>query len=219
MVRGRSSALGVMVKAPRAGEVKTRLVPPLTLLEAAGLYEAFLKDISLRLKSLSDIDIHIFLTPNNAEVELSVVFEGYSSFIPQSSGNLGDRLKSAFDILFSKGYEDVAIIGSDSPDLPLEYIEETFSRLKSKEVEVVLGPAKDGGYYLVAMRGRHYSIFNDINWSTPGVLDETLKRAKADDIKTVLLKEWYDIDTVEDLALIKGSVEAVFTSEFLEALK
>ena len=219
MVRGRSSALGVMVKAPRAGEVKTRLVPPLTLLEAAGLYEAFLKDISLRLKSLSDIDVHIFFTPNDAEAELSLIFEGYSSFIPQSSGNLGERLKSAFDTLFNKGYEDVAIIGSDSPDLPLEYIEEAFSRSSSKKAEVVLGPAKDGGYYLVAMRAKHYSIFNDISWSTPGVLDETLKRAGVDDIKVVLLKEWYDIDMVEDLALIKGSVEAVFTSDFMDALK
>lgn len=212
-------ALAVMVKAPRPGEVKTRLVPPLTNVEACGLYEAFLKDIALRLKSLSDIDIHIFFTPEDSQEQVSSIFNAYNSFIPQSGDDLGRRLESAFEVLFNDGYEDVAIIGSDSPDLPLEYIEDAFSCLNSEDAELVLGPARDGGYYLVAMRGRHYAILNEINWSTPDVLDETLKRARSEGIKTTLVSEWYDIDTVEDLALIKDSSEAVFTSKFMEALK
>lgn len=217
MVKGTKCALAVFVKAPRAGEVKTRLVPPLTNIEARNLYEAFLKDISERLNPLSDIDIHIFFTPddNAAIAELSAIFKGYQYFIPQMGLTLGDKLTAAFEHLFNDGYANIAIIGSDSPDLPVEYIEEAFSRLNSSDFELVLGPAKDGGYYLVAMGKKYYSIFEGINWSTSSVLSETLERAKADGLEVALLKEWYDVDTSGDLKSLIDGNDASHSTSFI----
>ena len=218
MVKETKCALAVFVKAPRVGEVKTRLVPPLTDVEASGLYEAFLKDIAERLKSLPhDIDIHIFYTPddNAAIAELSAIFKGYQTFIPQIGLTLGDRLTAAFEHLFNDGYAKIAIIGSDSPDLPVEYIEEAFFRLTSTSAEIVLGPAKDGGYYLVAMGKRHYSIFEGINWSTSSVLSETIERAKADGLEVTLLREWYDVDTSEDLKSLIDVNDARHSTSFI----
>ncbi|HLO25494.1 MAG TPA: TIGR04282 family arsenosugar biosynthesis glycosyltransferase, partial [Geobacteraceae bacterium] len=118
---------------------------------------------------------------------------------PQRGADLGERMASAFAELFAMGYGRVAIIGTDLPDLPLEYVEEAFRRLANRKVDAVFGPAEDGGYYLIAMRKLHGGLFRDIPWSSGTVLARSLERAEEDGIRTALLPPWHDVDTAGDL--------------------
>ncbi|MEE9615024.1 MAG: TIGR04282 family arsenosugar biosynthesis glycosyltransferase, partial [Thermodesulfobacteriota bacterium] len=200
-----------MIRVPVPGEVKTRLTPPLTPVEAAGLYRAFLADIFSRITGLRGVDIHSFYTPGNTggpDRELAEIVPQETSLTPQKGRDLGERMFNVFSGLFERGYERVALIGSDSPDLPLAHIEEAFSALETLPHGLVLGPARDGGYYLIAMDGPSQAPFEGVTWSTETVLEETVKRARENGMQVRLLKEWYDIDTPEDLLLLKGSVEA-----------
>jgi hypothetical protein len=104
----------------------------------------------------------------------------------------------------------VVIIGSDSPTLPREHVTAAFERLR--QADVVLGPATDGGYYLVGMRGRCWPIFEGIEWSTPTVLADTIDRVRQAGAKLALLPPWYDVDTAADLHLLRGHVAGLIYS-------
>ena len=147
----KENALVVMLKAPVEGEVKTRLVPPLTAKEAATLYRAFIKDTLNNLSRLKDIALYAFFTPAGGKADISDIITQGISLIPQKDGDLGERIYGVFECLFNAGHKRVAVIGSDSPDIPLEYIETAFSMLKESQGSLILGPATDGGYYLIAM--------------------------------------------------------------------
>ena len=215
------NALAVMARAPRPGNVKTRITS-LTIEEKASLYRAFITDTFNRIKNLGGVDIFSFYTPLSGRDEISKVIP-YRVFLTAQKGrDLGERLFNVFFSLFRRGYERVAVIGSDSPSLPPEYVQEAFSILKGSET-LVLGPAKDGGYYLVAMDRVSFkragkTLFSGIQWSSPMVLKETVKRAKANNIALKLLKQWYDIDTKEDLYLLKDNKDAPISSGYLKEI-
>src|SRR3972149_2924412 len=137
----KENALVVMLKAPREGEVKTRLIPPLTAKEAATLYRAFIKDTLSNLSRLKDIALYAFFTPFAGKADIADI-------IPQKDGDLGERIYGVFECLFNSGHKRAVVMGSDSPDIPLEYIETSFSMLKESQGSLILGPATDGGYYL-----------------------------------------------------------------------
>lgn len=219
------SALGVMVRVPKPGIVKTRLVPPLTHEEAANLYCAFLRDTFDCLSSLAEKDIHIFYTPVNKKEELVELIElvpDGAVLTPQKGRDLGDRLKNAFETLFEKSYQRVCIIGSDSPDMPPKLIDEAFARLEQtpgpegRSTGVVLGPTEDGGYYLIGMDSPFDVLFTGIPWSTERVLTETIKRAEEAGIRVSLIDKWHDIDTPADLACLKDNDDAPESSGFLK---
>jgi rSAM/selenodomain-associated transferase 1 len=117
--------------------------------------------------------------------------------VPQEGQDLGERLIRAFDRLFAAGHDRVAIIGSDSPHLPATHMNEAFELLAS--CDVVFGPSRDGGYYLVALNRPRPELFRDVPWSTDAVLARSLEIAAGADIRTALLPEWCDVDTVADL--------------------
>lgn len=205
-----------MVKGPVPGHVKTRLTPPLTPEEAATLYRAFVLDTFSRVSTISDIDIIAPYSPHSEEDEgvvecLNVIPKGIT-VTTQKGRDLGERLFNVFKWAFSHDYRRVVIIGSDSPDIPLDYIEEAFRELENKDI--VLGPTSDGGYYLVGMRILSIVPFTGIKWSTPSVFGETLKRIRATDMKLSILKEWHDIDTPEDLEALKTATQ--YDSELRE---
>ena len=215
------SALGVMVRVPKPGIVKTRLVPPLTHEEAANLYCAFLRDTFDCLSSLAEKDIHIFYTPVNKKEELVELIElvpDGAVLTPQKGCDLGERLKNAFETLFEKGYQRVCIIGSDSPDMPPKLIDEAFLTLTHGQNPegVVLGPTEDGGYYLIGMVIPFDVLFTGIPWSTERVFTETLKRAEEAGIRVSLIDKWHDIDTPADLAYLKDNDDAPESSGFLK---
>ncbi len=200
-------ALAVMFKAPEPGKVKTRLVPPLTHEQAAGLYACFIKDVFNTAKGLRGVDIYGAFAGRIKEGEDYGV-----NLFEQEGAGLGDRIYSVFRGLFRKGYERVTVIGSDSPDLPREVIKGSFRLLDG--ADLVLGPARDGGYYLVAMKRLMDEPFKDIPWSTGMVLEATVKRAQEAAISFKLLKPWHDIDTIHDLTRLNRA-SAPLTSVFL----
>lgn len=197
----RGSALVVMCKSPVAGRVKTRLVPPLTGVEAATLYTHFIADIFCTLKRVSDVKLYLAILGEGSEKALELSIPKGVEVFGQSGDDLGERLYDVMKRLFENGHERVAIIGSDSPDIPPEYIADAFLRLKADSSKVVLGPADDGGYYLIALARLDERPFIGINWSTASVLEDTIARLRND---ALLLEPWYDVDRPADiLRLVK----------------
>lgn len=199
-------ALVIMVKPPRPGFVKTRLVPPLSSVEAATLYSHFITDTIKTLSSLENIKFYLALEYEDGS-EPSLKFSLPSGFeiIDQAGETLGARLLDIFKRLFDAGTSRVAIVGSDSPDLPPEFVADAFAKLRQDSSKVVLGPAIDGGYYLIAMSSLDERPFHNIKWSTPSVLDDTLKNLGID---AILLDRWHDIDRPEDVAKLSETGSA-----------
>lgn len=186
--------LAIFAKTPVPGKVKTRLSPPLSLHQAAELYSCMLLDTIARTRSLG-IDIVIFY---EGDREFFRAAAPEATLIHQQDGGLGIRLEHAFDALAELGYGPRVVIGTDGPDLPLHYMEKAF-QLLDEGTEAVFGPAEDGGYYLVALKGAYGAVFRDIPWSGEQVLDKTLQQAEASGLSVSLLPHWFDVDSYQDL--------------------
>jgi rSAM/selenodomain-associated transferase 1 len=219
-------ALVVIAKAPREGEVKTRLSGALSPPEARRLYVAFLSDTFALMEDVREerenLGLALCYTPEGEEAAFEDVEREGSLMIPQRGENLGERLTNCFADLFDLGFESVVVIGADSPTLPGEYVFDAFECFETDD-DVVVGPAEDGGYYLVGMRKLHRRIFEDIPWGAAGVLDATIERAREAELNLVLLPEWRDVDTPEDFERLKRELgenreAAKFTRRFLKEL-
>ena len=209
-------ALAIFAKTPLPGRVKTRLSPHLSPDQAAELYRCMLLDIIGRAAEL--------------RAEIVIFYEGSADFfrdvapdallVRQSTGGLGERLEHAFHQLSRHGYGPRVVIGTDSPDLPLAFIEEAFQKLEQGS-EAVFGPAEDGGYYLVGVRGGCGTVFQDIPWSSDKVLETSLTRSEASGLTAATLPGWYDVDSWEDLlrpSLLEPTNGAPRTRAFIAAL-
>ena len=212
------SAIAVMLKAPHPGEVKTRLCPPLTHLEAAELYRRFIIDTFGNISPLGGVDIYAAYSPDGALPEISPYLPTGAGAFAQKGDGLGRRLYNAFSELFSRGCKRAVIIGSDSPDIPVDYIEDGFRHLDDG-ARLVLGPAMDGGYYLIGLDSLTEVPFTGIPWSTDEVLKRTIDNAGRAQMKYRLLPRWHDIDTPEDLQLLKDNPGCPRSAEFLASLK
>jgi rSAM/selenodomain-associated transferase 1 len=190
-------ALFVMAKDPRAGQVKTRLCPPFTPELAARLYQCFLSDVLDLVAGLSGVDPVVAYSPPEAAEEFARLTSGRFRLVPQNGADLGARLENTFRVLFQQGYERVAAMSTDSPDLPAEYLQEAFARLE--EAPVVLGPCPDGGYYLIGLSELVPALFREMPWSTERVVQETEMRASRLGANVAHLPEWDDVDTAADL--------------------
>jgi rSAM/selenodomain-associated transferase 1 len=200
-------ALFVMAKDPRAGQVKTRLCPPLTPEVAARLYQCFLLDVLDLVAGLPGVDPVIAFSPPEAQEEFSRLTSGRFQLIPQEGPDLGARLENSFRVLFQQGYTRVAAVSTDTPDLPAKYLQEAFFRLR--DARVVLGPCPDGGYYLIGLSSPTPELFRDMPWSTDRVVPETEVRVKSMGLALSYLPEWHDVDTGADLErLVRELTEA-----------
>jgi len=215
-----------MAKAPREGEVKTRLFGALSPEEAKRLYIAFLSDTFALMEEAMDereeLSLALCYTPEGEEETFEGVEREGSLMLPQRGRDLGERLTNCFTDLFAMGFQSVVVIGADSPTLPGEYVFDAFECFETDD-DVVIGPTEDGGYYLVGMRKLHRRIFEDIPWGAGGALGATLDRAKEAELDLVLLPEWRDVDTPEDFERLKRELEenkdgAKFTRRFLKEL-
>src|SRR5438552_9680100 len=195
-------AVAIMAKAPRAGEVKTRLCPPLSLADAAELYRRFLLDKIEQVRSLRTASLAIAYTPAEARAFFEEVAPGFV-LVPQRGADLGDRLANSLGELLDKGHQGALAIDSDTPTLPLGYLEQALDSVTTPNVDVVLGPTEDGGYYLIGLRTVHRELFEAMAWSTSQVLPETMRRADAKGLRVVCLPPWSDIDTPMDLARLQ----------------
>jgi rSAM/selenodomain-associated transferase 1 len=197
--------LGVFVKVPEPGRVKTRLVPPLSGDGACRLYRAFVSDLFLGIGKLKKVRGTVFYSGEDPEKLKDLIPESYE-LVPQRGATLGERLVAAFDHLLAEEERTAVIIGSDSPDLPVQYLKRAFLKLKHKDV--VLGPAADGGYYLVGLKARAPELFEGIDWGENAVLGQTLERIKSKEVTLSALPLWYDVDTPAALRLLCDMIRA-----------
>ena len=189
-------ALAVMTKAPRAGHVKTRLVPPLTPEEAAQLNRCFLRDTAAAIsgavgKAARGIAVY---TPIGTEPDYIGILPGDFDLLPQRGQSFGERLINAADDLFGIGFSSVCLIDSDSPTVPSAAYVDAVKLLRSDGERIVLGPSDDGGYYLVGLKRLQRRIFEQIEWSSGRVLDQTIQRAAELKVAVELLPSGYDVD-------------------------
>jgi len=213
-----NKALLIFAKQPLPGKVKTRLSPPFSLQEAAEIYRCMLSDTLVKVAEFGDVEKFLFFEPSSGAEDFFRANFPAMRCLPQLGAGLGERLEKAFETVFALGFESVAVIGTDSPDLPLSYLRQPFRLLEKGQADVVFGPAADGGYYLLALARSCAGLFRDIPWSTNLVLEKSLRAAVALQLRTVCLPVWHDMDTVEDLKeflAAAGSGSAPRTLDFL----
>jgi len=197
--------LGVFAKQPLPGAVKTRVAAETSPDFAARLSEALLRDTLFRFRRVEAHRVLAF-TPPEAGDFFDELAQGIFVISPQSTGDLGARMAHFFREQLTQSGR-VVLIGTDSPSLPLEYVEGAFEELRS--ADVVLGPASDGGFYLIGCRESvPEGIFQGVDWGEATVLGQTVERLPAG-CKLALLPPWYDVDTLRDLAIMKCHVLAM----------
>lgn len=215
-----------MAKAPREGEVKTRLIGALGPAAATELYINFLRDTFAVMEAVWDeretLSLVLCYVPEGAEEAFEIIDREGSLMMAQRGDDLGERLCNCFADLFELGFDSVVVIGADSPTLPGDYLIEAFESL-TREYDVVIGPAEDHGYYLIGMRSLHRRIFEEVPWGTSGVLAATQERAREVGLNLASLPVWYDVDTPEELEKLKRELgrdgsSAKSTHKFLKDL-
>jgi uncharacterized protein len=194
--RRRRDALTVIAKEPVAGLAKTRLVPALGEAGAAKAAAAMLTDTLAAVRA-ADAEPWLCFTPAEARERLGRLAPGFG-LLAQAPGDLGDRLAACLADLLAAGADRVAIVGADTPQVPPASYRRAFALLD--EADVVLGPALDGGYYLVAAKTAEPDLFVGITMGTGVVLSETLAGAARAGLLVALLPPLRDLDRVEDLA-------------------
>jgi rSAM/selenodomain-associated transferase 1 len=197
------SVLAVMAKAPRAGEVKTRLCPPLSPDDAAQLARAFLLDAVDLVRSVGAARPAVAYAPADTRAFFHAIAPDFA-LVMQRGEDLGARLSHAFEDLLAGGAPRAIVIGTDVPTLPSAVLGAAVERLAG--ADLVLGPSEDGGYYLVGLREPRPALFADMAWSTEVVFDETMRRASALGLDVALMPAWFDVDTAGDLERLEASL-------------
>ena len=187
------NALILFAKSPRLGGVKTRISTSLGKEKALAIYEQLLK-LNCDLCSSFNGSKYIFWDqiPEGAWSEMRQNFK----FVLQLGTDLGKKMENAFSHLFKQGYQKIILIGTDCPYLSMEDLERAFAVLSKQEL--VLGPAEDGGYYMIGMKSLHPSLFEGISWSTSKVLAQTIHKLETRGVSFELLPTYSDIDTEKD---------------------
>lgn len=197
--------LAIFVKAPVAGSVKTRLSPPLSPGTAAVIYGSMTKDIVDRLGSAGGWDTAVYYAPPDAGAVIEAWLPGVDSFHPQAGEDLGARQLRVFIESAEAGYGKTVLIGSDCPSISAADVSSAFSLLAYRDV--VLGPAGDGGYYLVGAKQPFPGIFRGISWGTVEVLEQSKTRLREEGLSYALIDEKADIDRYEDLVAFHRSLD------------
>jgi hypothetical protein len=189
------SLVYVVAKAPRAGEAKTRLCPPLRPVEAAQLAGAFLRD-TVGVALQSGVDVRLICRHAGEQAALRPLTGPIPVYAQQGAG-LGAALESAFAQGLADGYARIGVLSADTPTLPPETISRAFAILD--RADVVLGPSDDGGYYLLAAKQLYPALFQNMIWSTSDVARETLRRCATLNLRTRVVDTWPDVDDVAAL--------------------
>jgi len=195
------SALIIFAKAPIPGQVKTRLCPPLTPDEAASLHGSVVLDMLERSRGAASMDRFVACAPSSDHVFFRILEERHGvRLLTQVGDDLGARMARAMADAFTLGYQRVLVIGTDLPTLPGSAFGDAVTLLTAHDL--VLGPAVDGGYYLIGLRKPAPGLFAGIPWSTDRVLPMTQQKAAALGLSTALLPVRRDIDTLDDLRAV-----------------
>lgn len=197
--------LGLFAKWPSPGAVKTRLKAGDADWSARAA-RAFLLDSLHRLAVVDARRVLVF-APKEREADFAAVSAGRFDLAPQGEGDLGRRMAAFVDGRLDAGARAVVLVGADSPTLPVEYVERAFAELE--RADAVLGPATDGGYYLVGSGAARPPLFAGAAWGGARVLADTIKALANPQWRLSLLPPWYDVDTAADWAMLRGHLAAL----------
>ncbi|MHC4871314.1 MAG: TIGR04283 family arsenosugar biosynthesis glycosyltransferase [Planctomycetota bacterium] len=186
----------IFTKWPEPDKVKTRLIPKLGSKGAALFHDKLTTYTCSTSLKLSDTQISVYYS-GCSESEAANWLGSDFSYTQQSAGDLGCKMLSAFNQSFQSGFESTIIIGTDSPEITPDLLDIAFNCLELSDL--VVGPALDGGYYLIGMKNSHKSLFENIEWSTENVLSQTIEKTEAENLDFSFLPHLSDIDTPDDL--------------------
>ena len=189
--------VAMMARAP-SSEGKSRLIRDLGTSDGAGLRLAFLRDTFESVSALRATKAVLY-TPPECEAEMRALTPFPAVFRPQRGATLGDRMRDGAGDLLASGFDAVVLIGSDLPTLPLAHVIAALGILTRRAEVLVLGPAEDGGYYLIGLNQSRPELFTRIPWGTSLVLQRTRDAAEALGIPVETLPMWYDVDSPSDL--------------------
>lgn len=199
--------LAVMAKRPAPGQTKTRLTPPLTAHQAVALYACLLLDTLDLMGQVEGVTPLLAYAPDDAEGFFRALAPPSFAFQPQQGVDLGRRLNHVTTHALAHGAQQVVVMDSDSPTLPVTFLRRAFACLDDPAIDVVLGPCDDGGYYLIGLKQPCPTLF-DVRMSTPCVLRDTLARCAAAGRQAALLPTWYDVDTADEVARLRAELAA-----------
>jgi rSAM/selenodomain-associated transferase 1 len=193
----------LLTKAPDPGQVKTRLVPLLGEVAAAEFYSQLLHDCLTMCSRAAVCPLELWCSPSSRHPFFQQCHQQYPLTLhTQAAGDLGQRMSQAIQTTLQHA-DYVVLIGADCPTLTAADIAAALDALQAG-TDVVIGPAEDGGYYLLGMRAHHASIFSNVPWSTPAVLSITENRLQRLGLCVLKLPTRKDLDTPEDYAVYKG---------------
>ena len=185
------NALIIFARKPVLGKVKTRLAATIGNVKALEIYKKLLNH-TRTLATKANCETFVFLT----ETDEDKFWKGFSCLL-QNGENLGEKMEHAFNILFNRGYKQCIIIGSDCPGLTVNIIDSAFKNLLLKEI--IIGPAEDGGYYLLGIKEMYSSLFRNKNWSTESVFSDTLIDIKKLGLSYDTMPVLKDVDEEQDI--------------------
>jgi uncharacterized protein len=197
-----------MAKVPGTAVVKSRLHTVLTPEQATALYRCFLLDRLDELATVSDIERVVAFTPPDGDAQIASLVPPGFRCVPQQGRDLGERLSGLLAALIAEGHAAAIAIDSDSPTLPMVYVAAAAQLLSRRQADVVIGPAEDGGYYLIGVTAAQPRLFEAVAWSTSSVLPTTLARVEKLGLRHHLLPPWFDVDTDHDLERLRHEMKA-----------
>jgi rSAM/selenodomain-associated transferase 1 len=200
------------VKYPLQGQVKTRLAAELGEEVIVALYKYFVLDVLSTIRRLN-VPFRICFHPESAKDKMKGWLGEQYAYIAQEGSNLGQRMKNALAHTFEENYSRAILVGSDSPDLPIDFLIQAMQSLESHHA--VIGPSSDGGYYLIGFSKAHFlpDAFDGISWSTENVFQQTIDVLEGHSSNVHILPQWFDVDTPVDLReLIVRNRNTVFSN-------
>ncbi len=204
-----TAAIGVMCKAPQPGRTKTRLAAAIGAAAAADLSACFLRDVAAAIEEVpTEVGRHGYgiYAPAGAEAALRELFPPGFDLMLQVGDDFGMVLFGAAEGLLAMGHDCVLLVNGDSPTLPPSFLSEAIASLRQQGDRVVLGPAADGGYFLIGLKHPHRHLFTDIAWGTDTVAESTRQRAADIGLSVTELPEWYDIDDAQTLGWLRAEL-------------
>jgi rSAM/selenodomain-associated transferase 1 len=215
----RGKALVVIARAPSDARGKSRLTRELGG-DHVALRRALLLDTLDAAQAVADTDLFVAFEPADSIAEIRGLAGDGARLFPQHGDTLGDRMRNAFDHLFAAGYSAVVMIGSDLPSLPPSHLVQAFQSVRDEPDPVVIGPATDGGYYLIGLRRPCPALFTSITWGAPDVLTTTIRIAETSGLAVSFVAPWHDVDTMDDLRrVLRDSEGATRTRAWASALQ
>lgn len=208
------TCISVFAKSWNSDATKTRLAKSIGQAKTSAIYLAFLDCIANRIGNQFANPIWA-VASTQCVADFENHFQGKWPVVVQSNGGLTQRLTQHF-AWATEHFNKSIVIGSDNPDIPLGHLTEAAEKLD--RFDLVLGPAEDGGYCLIAMKQAYPTLFNQIHWSTENVLEQTIQRVKDLKLKYALLQPWYDVDHVHDLVALRNRLKVQSECAFLDLL-